>query len=133
LISVVITCAAVSAVFGIVQYGILHYDNLGQRPQGTLGALDDVLGPADGRDRPGDRPSHFRQHGPHVGGAGPAALGVAVAVTFTRGAAIGACAAVALLFALKDFRLFAILPILRRSSSRSRPGRSPGAISRCST
>ena len=37
LISVVITCAAVSAVFGIVQYGILHYDNLGQRPQGTLG------------------------------------------------------------------------------------------------
>jgi len=31
------TCAAVSAVFGIVQYGILHYDNLGQRPQGTLG------------------------------------------------------------------------------------------------
>ena len=33
----VVTCAAVSAVFGIVQYGILHYDNLGQRPQGTLG------------------------------------------------------------------------------------------------
>jgi O-antigen ligase len=40
------------------------------------------------------------------------ALGVAVALTFTRGAAIGACAAVALLFALKDFRLFALLPIL---------------------
>ena len=40
------------------------------------------------------------------------ALGVAVALTFTRGAAVGACAAVALLFALKDFRLFAILPIV---------------------
>ena len=26
-----------SAAVGIVQYGILHYDNLGQRPQGTLG------------------------------------------------------------------------------------------------
>jgi O-antigen ligase len=40
------------------------------------------------------------------------ALGVAVALTFTRSAAVGACAAVALLFALKDFRLFAILPII---------------------
>ena len=37
LLTVVITCAAISAVFGIVQYGILHYDNLGRRPQGTLG------------------------------------------------------------------------------------------------
>ena len=27
LLTVVVTCAAVSAVFGIVQYGILHYDN----------------------------------------------------------------------------------------------------------
>src|SRR5206468_8103632 len=40
------------------------------------------------------------------------ALAVAVAVTFTRGAAVGACAAVALLFTLKDFRLLAILPIV---------------------
>jgi O-antigen ligase len=40
------------------------------------------------------------------------ALGVAVALTFTRSAAVGACAGVALLFALKDFRLFALLPIL---------------------
>ena len=37
LLTVVVTCAAISAVFGIVQYGILHYDNLGQRPTGTLG------------------------------------------------------------------------------------------------
>ena len=27
---------AASAVVGILQYGLLHYDNLGQRPQGTL-------------------------------------------------------------------------------------------------
>ena len=26
-----------SAAYGIFQYGILHYDSLGQRPQGTLG------------------------------------------------------------------------------------------------
>jgi O-antigen ligase len=40
------------------------------------------------------------------------ALGVAVALTFTRSAWVGGCAAVALLFSLKDFRLFALLPIL---------------------
>ena len=35
-----------------------------------------------------------------------------MALTFTRSAWVGACAGVALLFALKDFRLFALLPIL---------------------
>ena len=111
LISVVITCAAVSAVFGIVQYGILHYDNLGQRPQGTLGhwmtysgLLMVVIGLAIAR-------VVFGNMGRTWAALVLPALGVAVAVTFTRGAAIGACAAVALLFALKDFRLFALLPI----------------------
>ena len=37
LMTVILTCAAVSAAYGIVQYGILHYDYLGHRPQGTLG------------------------------------------------------------------------------------------------
>ncbi len=36
LVSVVMSLGAVSAVYGIIQYGILHYDTLGQRPQGTL-------------------------------------------------------------------------------------------------
>jgi len=40
------------------------------------------------------------------------ALVVAVAVTFTRGAMIGVCAAAAVLFALKDFRLFALAPLI---------------------
>jgi O-antigen ligase len=39
------------------------------------------------------------------------ALAVAIALSFTRTAAVGACAAAALLFALKDFRLIAILPV----------------------
>jgi len=112
LITVVITCAAVSAVFGIVQYGILHYDNLGQRPQGTLGhwmtysgLLMIVIGLSIAR-------VIFGNMGRTWAALVLPALGVAVAVTFTRGAAIGACAAVAFLFALKVFRLFAILPIL---------------------
>ena len=112
LLTVVVTCAAVSTVFGIVQYGILHYDNLGQRPQGTLGhwmtysgLLMIVIGVAAARVLFGrsDRTWALLVL---------PALGVAVAVTFTRGAAVGACAAIAVLFALKDFRLFAIVPIL---------------------
>jgi O-antigen ligase len=112
LTTVIISCAAASAAFGIFQYGILHYDNLGQRPQGTLGhymtysgllmlviavALARVLF---GR---GER-------------TWPAlvipALAVAVALSFSRSAMVGVCAAAALLFALKDLRLFAVLPIV---------------------
>jgi O-antigen ligase len=112
LITVVVTCAAASAAFGIVQYGILHYDNLGQRPQGTLGhwmtysgLLMIVICVAAAR-------VLFGRSERMWAALVLPALAVAVAVTFTRGAAVGACAAVALLFALKDFRLFALLPIL---------------------
>lgn len=112
LVTVVVTCAAISAVFGIVQYGILHYDNLGQRPQGTLGhwmtfsgLLMLVIGVAIARVVFGNSDRTWA-------GLVLPALGVAVALTFTRSAAVGACAAVALLFSLKDFRLFALLPIL---------------------
>jgi O-antigen ligase len=112
LITVIVTCAAVSAVFGIVQYGILHYDNLGQRPQGTLGhwmtfsgLLMIVIGVAIARVVFGNSDRTWAA-------LVLPALGVAVALTFTRSAAVGACAAVALLFSLKEFRLFAILPIL---------------------
>jgi O-antigen ligase len=37
LVTVIVTFAAASAIVGIVQFGILHYDNLGRRAQGTLG------------------------------------------------------------------------------------------------
>ncbi len=112
LVTVIITCAAVSAVFGIVQYGILHYDNLGQRPQGTLGhwmtfsgLLMIVIEVAIARVVFGNSDRTWAA-------LVLPALGVAVALTFTRSAAVGACAGVALLFAVKDFRLFAIVPIL---------------------
>lgn len=123
LLTVVITCAAASAVFGIIQYGILHFDQLGQRPQGTLGhymtysgllmlviaiALARVLF---GR---GER-------------TWPAlvipALAVAVALTFTRNAMVGVCAAAAVLFALKDFRLFALAPLVAAIFIAAAPGK----------
>ena len=112
LLTVVLTCAAISALFGIVQYGILRYDNLGQRPQGSLGhwmtysgLLMIVITVAVAR-------VLFDKSDRTWAALVLPALAVAIAVTFTRSAAVGACAAVALLFALKDFRLFAVLPIL---------------------
>jgi len=40
------------------------------------------------------------------------ALGVALALTFSRNAWVGACVAVGLLFILKDFRLLGLVPVL---------------------
>ena len=51
------------------------------------------------------------------------ALVVAVALTFTRSAWVGVCAAAALLFALKDFRLLAVLPVVAAIFFALAPGR----------
>lgn len=112
LLTVVMSVGAASAAYGIFQYGLLHYDELSQRPQGTLGhymtysgILMLVIGVAlakllfDGRER-----------------TWPAlvmpALMLGVALTSTRMAWVGVCAAAALLLLIKDFRLLAILPIV---------------------
>ena len=112
LITVVLSCAAASAAFGIIQYGILHYDQLGQRPQGTLGhymtysgLLMIVIALAVAR-------VLFGRSDRTWAALVLPALGVAVALTFSRNTAVGVCVAAALLFALKDFRLFAVLPII---------------------
>jgi O-antigen ligase len=109
--NVIITVGALSALVGLVQYGILHYDNLGRRPQGVLthymtysGLLMLVTGAAAARViyRTEDR-------------VWPAlvlpALLVALALSFTRSAWVGACAAVAVLLVIKDRRLLALLPV----------------------
>jgi putative inorganic carbon (hco3(-)) transporter len=112
LMTVIVTCAAISAAYGIFQYGILHYDHLGQRPQGTLGhymtysgllmlviaiALARVL---------------FGRGERTWAALVIPALAVAVALTFTRSAWVGVFVAAAVLFSLKDFRLFAVIPIV---------------------
>ena len=111
-VDVIISVGAASAVYGIVQYGLLHYDNLGQRPQGTLthymtysGVLMLAICAAAARLIFGSRDRTW-----------PAlvmpALVVALALTFTRNAWIGACLAIGLLLMLKDFRLTALLPVI---------------------
>jgi O-antigen ligase len=109
-VDVLIAVGAASAAFGIVQYGVLHYDNLGQRPDGALshymtysGILMLVVCAAAARLIFGSRDRIW-----------PAlvmpALMVALAVTLTRNAWIGTAVAVATLFLLKDFRLVALAP-----------------------
>jgi O-antigen ligase len=112
LITVLISCAAASAVIGIVQYGILHFDTMGRRPQGTLGhymtysgLLMLVIGVATAR-------VLFGKGERTWAALVLPALAVAVALTETRSAWVGVCATVALLLILKDFRLLAVLPIV---------------------
>ncbi|MBI4885551.1 MAG: O-antigen ligase family protein [Acidobacteria bacterium] len=111
-VDVIISVGGAIAVIGVIQYGVLHYDNLGQRPQGTLthymtysGILMLVLGVAAARLVFGSRDRIW-----------PAlvmpALVAAIALTFTRNAWIGACVAVGLLCILRDFRLTAVLPVI---------------------
>jgi O-antigen ligase len=111
MVTVIVSFAAVSAAVGIVQYGILRYDNLGQRPLGTLGhymtysgLLMLVIGTALARILFGERDRLWAA-------LVIPALAVVIPLTFSRSAEVGACAAVALLLLLKDRRLLALLPV----------------------
>ncbi|MQA29688.1 MAG: hypothetical protein GEU82_07605 [Luteitalea sp.] len=112
MLTVIVSAGAASALFGIFQYGLLHYDHLGQRPQGTLGhymtysgLLMLVIGVALARILFG--------RGERLWAAlVMPALAMAVVLTFTRSAWVGACVATAVLLTLKDFRLLAIMPVL---------------------
>src|SRR5262249_2962097 len=123
LMTVIVTCAAASAAIGIVEYGILHFDHLGQRPQGTLGhymtysgllmlvisiALARVL---------------FGRGERTWAALVIPALCVAVALTFSRNAMVGVLAAAAVLFSLKDFRLFAVAPLVAAIFIAAAPGK----------
>ena len=112
LTTIILSAAAFSAVVGIGQYSILHYDNLGQRPRSTLGlymtfsglmmlALSLALARVLFLTRSRLWPTLVMP-----------ALAVVLALTFTRNAWVGACSAVALLLMMRDFRLTAALPVV---------------------
>lgn len=112
LTTVIVTVGAISAVAGIVQYGILHYDNLGRRPQGALshymtysGTLMLVASAAAAR-------LIYRQEDRVWPALVMPAVLVALALTFTRSAWVGASAALAVLLVIKDRRLLAVLPVV---------------------
>ena len=111
LTTIILAAGAVSAVIGIGQYSILHYDNLGQRPRSTLGlymtfsglmmlvlnvALARVL---------------FMTRSRLWPTLVIPALAVVLPLSLSRNAWVGACCGVALLLMMRDFRLTAVLPV----------------------
>ncbi|MGE3277994.1 MAG: O-antigen ligase family protein [Vicinamibacterales bacterium] len=111
-LTVILTIGAASALVGIVQYGVLNYDNLGRRPQGTLshwmtysGTLMLVIMAAAAR-------LLYDQRDRAWAAAIMPALVVGLVLTFTRSAWVGVAAGVGVLFLLRDFRLIALLPIV---------------------
>jgi O-antigen ligase len=109
--SVIIAVGAASALVGLFQYGFLHFDNLGRRPQGALthymtysGALMLVACVAAARLLFGRRDRIW----PLL--VLPAVL-VALGLTFTRSAWVGVCVGMAVLLALRDRRLVAAVPL----------------------
>jgi O-antigen ligase len=110
-VDVIITAGAISAALGLVQFGILKSDHLGQRPQGSLGMYMTYSGQlmliacaAAGR-------ILFRNSDRAWAALVMPALVAALAVTLSRNAWVGACAGIGLLLVIRDFRLVALLPV----------------------
>jgi O-antigen ligase len=110
-VDVIITIGALSATFGIIQYLILSYDNLGRRPQGMLGLYMTYSGLLMLVACAAVSRVMFAQHNRAWAAAILPALGFALAFTFTRSAWVGACVGIGILFLLRDFRLIGLLPI----------------------
>jgi putative inorganic carbon (HCO3(-)) transporter len=111
MLSVILTVGAASALYGIVQYGVLNFDNLGRRPSGTLshwmtysGTLMLVICATVAR------LLHSR-HGRLWAAFIMPALLVSLILTQTRGAWIGVAVGVGVVFLTKDFRLTALIPV----------------------
>src|SRR5512146_62883 len=111
LLTVILTVGALSAIVGVVQYGVLGYD-LQRRVQGSLGHWMTYSGllllvtvAAVARLMFSDKDRVW-----------PAlimpALLVAIVVTMTRSVWVGTCVAFAVLVALKDLRFVAAVPIV---------------------
>ncbi len=111
LVTVTVSVGAASAAYGIIQYGILHYNDLGQRPLGTLGHYMTYSGLLMLTATAAAARVLFERRDRMWPALVLPALLVALVTTFTRSAWVGTCVAFALLFALKDFRLFAAAPV----------------------
>ena len=109
---VIISVGAVSAAWGIIQYLILNYDNLGRRPQGTLGLYMTYSGLLMLVTCAAVSRVMFAKHHRAWAALVLPALLFALAFTFTRSAWVGACVGLGILFLLRDFRLIGLLPIV---------------------
>jgi O-antigen ligase len=108
---VIISVGAVSAAYGIIQYLILNYDNLGRRPQGTLGLYMTYSGLLMLVTCAAVSRVMFAKHNRAWAALVLPALLVALGFTFTRSAWVGAAVGLGILFLLRDWRLIVLLPI----------------------
>jgi putative inorganic carbon (hco3(-)) transporter len=110
-LDVVIMVGAISAVIGIVQFGILKFDHLGQRPRGSLGMYMTYSGQLMLVACTAAARVLFRKDDRMWAALVMPALIAALAATLSRNAWVGACAGIGLLLLIRDFRLVAILPV----------------------
>ncbi len=114
-IDVMITVGALNAVYGIVQYGILDFDNIQNRIQGNLGHYMTYSGVIMLVACVAVARVMFRRRDRIWAALVLPAVLVALMLTFSRNAWVGACAGIGTLFLLKDLRhamrLLAIVPI----------------------
>jgi O-antigen ligase len=110
-VQAIITVGALSALYGIIQFGVLQYDNLGRRPQGALGHYMTYSGLVMLVTCAAAARILFTSDRIWPSLMMPALL-VVLGLTFTRSALIGACAGIAFLLLLKDLRLMAVMPVL---------------------
>jgi O-antigen ligase len=111
-VDIIITIGAVSAIVGIVQFGIFKFDHLGQRPQGALGLYMTYSGQLMLVACMATARILFREHDRMWAALVMPAVIVALVTTLTRSAWIGACAGIGLLFLMRDLRFVALLPVV---------------------
>jgi O-antigen ligase len=110
-VDVLITLGAISAVIGVTEFGILKYDDLGRRPQGTLGMYMTYSGQLMLVACVAAARILFRKTDRVWASLVMPALIVALAATLSRNAWVGACAGIGVLFLIRDFRLLGLLPV----------------------
>jgi O-antigen ligase len=114
-VDVILTVGAFHAVYGVVQYGILNQDSgtnlLDNRVQGVLGHYMTYSGVIMLVTCTAAALIMFRRHDRLWAALIMPALIVALALTLSRNAWVGACAGVGTLFLLRDFRLLGLLPV----------------------
>jgi O-antigen ligase len=111
-VDIIITAGAISAVIGIVEFGILKFDSLGQRPRGLLGMYMTYSGQLMLVACTAAARVLFRSDDRMWAALVMPALIVALAATLSRNAWVGACAGIGLLFVIRDFRFVALLPVV---------------------
>ena len=114
-VDVVITVGALNAIYGIVQYGILDFDNVARRVQGNLGHYMTYSGVIMLVACTAVARVMFRRRERIWAALVLPAVLVALVLTLSRNAWVGACAGIGTLFLLRDlrsvFRMAALLPV----------------------